>query len=786
MKRQSPSIRLIILLFVLILGLSLLPPRLTAQTLLPWQAANDIRTQGLTAQKEMFAAARADDPASHYAVAAAYIDDAMILYTTALQPHLEKTASLADEAITQSLLEAGEAARSGDALALAAAWGRVWTNILWGSHEMTLAALARGDASTAATWLQLREYRQATKVTVIEDTSTRAIAALEAGEADPAATADIVGNDLRDAYFFRLREALNELEEAVENNFASRAAEWAGQARGYFNILQADMSHKQGEATTAQLAKNLAALEQSVINGDTPITKNKIAEVHAALANYQPIELDTAEVAKRGQLLYLFTDLIYVEYKNGVRNGEITIPIEYQEALTFRDQAEAVFEEIGPVMATNDGQATERYAQLLAEMDEIMADLGEVEAIKARVEEARGLVGMTLEVSADTGDSESALVIINTLLDKVVAAAQAGHYAEAERTRLEAYAMFESGLEQRLVNRAPVMSRELEGLFWEGSGGQKGLATLLSEEAPSETIAVEIELLRTKLNEAQSFLAAELTGVFAFLNSLAIIIREGLEAVLIIGAILGYLRATQAPQKYSAWVYLGIAGAILLSILTWLAARSLITISVANRELFEGVTSLIAVAVLFYVTNWLFHKVYVIDWLTFVKEQVGKALGTGRAVALAGLGFTVVYREGFETVLFYQALLFDAQAAPVWLGFIAGVIIILAIAYAILKLSKRLPLKPFFTGTAIMLLLLAFSLTGKGVRELQEAGVIAVSLLSWVPENLVLMEVFGIFPTLETTLAQILLLMAIVITFAISRWQGQRRPKTQTAASQSS
>jgi high-affinity iron transporter len=109
-------------------------------------------------------------------------------------------------------------------------------------------------------------------------------------------------------------------------------------------------------------------------------------------------------------------------------------------------------------------------------------------------------------------------------------------------------------------------------------------------------------------------------------------------------------------------------------------------------------------------------------------------------------------------------------------------VIILAVAYAIIRLSKRLPLKPFFTGTGILLLLLAFSLTGKGVRELQEAGLFAATLLPWMPENLVLMELFGLFPTVETTIAQTVLGLAVVVTFGLSRRQGQRKPATQPAA----
>ncbi|MBZ0294037.1 MAG: FTR1 family iron permease, partial [Anaerolineae bacterium] len=283
--------------------------------------------------------------------------------------------------------------------------------------------------------------------------------------------------------------------------------------------------------------------------------------------------------------------------------------------------------------------------------------------------------------------------------------------------------------------------------------------------------------VREKLSESQTFLDSRLTGTLATVNSATIIIREGLEAVLIIGAIIGYMLATGVKRSYIGWVVTGIVAAIGLSIATWFAAETVITITPLQRELIEGLASLLAVAVLFYVTNWLFHKVYVIDWMRFVKEQASNAINQGRALGLALLGFTVVYREGLETVLFYQALLFDTEPAPVITGFLIGAVIILLIAYAILKLSVRLPLKPLFTITTVVLLVMAFSFTGAGVRELQEAGVISTTLLPWFPENLLLMEIFGLFPTLETLVSQIIFVVAIAATFTLSRWRGRREAK---------
>lgn len=749
-----------------------------AQSLPLWQTAEEIRAALFQAQNELYAAARAADPQPHYDAAASQVENAAALYRDHLAPGLAAEPSTS---LVADLEMAAEAAADGDAPRLAAARGRFWGHLLQGSYLAVQEAMANEDATAAANWLRLREYRDATRVSVVEDAAAQALADWQAGQMTTAAAQTAVADDLRDATFFRLRAALDELDAAAAKGFPSRAAEWAGLAEGYFALLQTDIARQLGTDAAAALHDQFATLTAAAIASEWTVVTAQTTAIRTALADYQPVQLAAAAIAKRGQLLYLFTDLVSIEYQNGVRDGAITIPIEYQEAVTFRAQAEAIFTELRPIIAERDPAAATRLAELLAEMETTITALGDPADVKQMVDEALLLISHSLQVEPDANDLAAAFLVIATLLDEIVAAAGRGDYAGAEQSRLEAYAVFESGPESHLANRAPRLSRQLEGLFWEGSEGAPGLATLLAQEAGEAEISTAVAQIKTSLAEAESFLAAGLTGVLAALNSAAIIIREGLEAVLIIGAILGYMAAVPKSRRYIKWVYAGVLAAIALSLLTWWASLHLITISVANRELIEGVTSLIAVAVLFYVTNWLFHKVYVVDWLHYVKEKVGHALSGGSAWLLVGLGFTVVYREGFETVLFYQAMLFDADGTAVLSGFLLGTAVILVVAVLMLRLSQRLPLKPFFAATGLLLMLLAFNFTGSGIRELQEAGVVSATWLAWMPENLLLMETLGIFPTLETSLAQLVFVAAIVITFSYSRWQGKSRRMVQAA-----
>jgi high-affinity iron transporter len=502
-----------------------------------------------------------------------------------------------------------------------------------------------------------------------------------------------------------------------------------------------------------------------------------VIQLHGATPSHAQ---DDGTFEQRVQSFFNFIDLAYDEYEEGVSSGTIIHEEEYDEALEFREQASVVFGELQPTLAQTNPDAADQIANLLAEMERVMQQIGDPALLRDLVDDTKSLIQTAVEIAPESSES-SPFETINHLLSDLLADVKTGDYADAEQARLEAYAEFDSELEMRLSNRAPNLGRDLEGLFWEGSDGHKGLAVLLSEQASADNIETVIEQLHDKLDEAEGYFDSPLTGWLAFLSSTAIIIREGLEAVLIIAAILGTMRASNTPRRFSLWIYLGGAAALLLSIVTWWAADHLITISVQNRELIEGITSLAAVAVLFFVTNWLFHKTYVIDWMAFVRQTVRKALSSRSALALAGLGFTVVYREGFETVLFYQALLFDADTLPVIIGFAAGLLVILIVAWLILHLSTRLPLKPFFTGTTVLMLLLAINLAGSGIRELQEAGVIGTTLLSAVPEHVILTEGLGLFPTVETVLAQLILLIGVVVTFSYSRWRGVRKTSPATS-----
>ncbi|MGE0808774.1 MAG: FTR1 family protein, partial [Burkholderiaceae bacterium] len=263
-----------------------------------------------------------------------------------------------------------------------------------------------------------------------------------------------------------------------------------------------------------------------------------------------------------------------------------------------------------------------------------------------------------------------------------------------------------------------------------------------------------------------------LSPAAAFVSALLILLREGLEAILVLAAIIAFVRRT-GRRDAIRYIHAGWIAAVALGALTWAAARWLLSISGANREVTEGVTALLAAAMLLYVGYWLHSKSHAQAWQSFIRDQVDAALGRKTLWAMAGISFLAVYRELFEVVLFYEALWAQVDAGSgqmaVLAGMAAAAVLLAVIGWAILRYSVRLPIGPFFSATAILLALLAVVFVGNGVAALQEAGVLSVT-----PARFVSIPLLGVHPTWQGLGGQLaaLLLVAAGVWAVRSRRRG--------------
>jgi high-affinity iron transporter len=331
-----------------------------------------------------------------------------------------------------------------------------------------------------------------------------------------------------------------------------------------------------------------------------------------------------------------------------------------------------------------------------------------------------------------------------------------GSYDEAFSSARSAYLDNYENIELPLRPINPDFTLDMEIKFAE-------LRNLIETKVPYDKVQDKVFEIRQGLDESERLVSG--TGVIAptiaFSTSFSIFFREGLEATLIIVAILTYLEASR-NERFKKQVSYGIVIAIAATGITWFIAQYMIEISGANRELIEAIASFSAVAVLFWVSFWVLNKIETKKWIEFVKAKIWKATATGSLLVFVMLSFFTVYREGFETVLFYQALLSFAKYMEWYVvaGLISGFAMILGMAYIMRKVGKKLPLRLLFGVTMEVGAYMSIAFMGNAVRSLQEIGYVPTTpLFGIIPRlDINVSEMTGIHPTLETLVAQVILL----------------------------
>lgn len=315
---------------------------------------------------------------------------------------------------------------------------------------------------------------------------------------------------------------------------------------------------------------------------------------------------------------------------------------------------------------------------------------------------------------------------------------------------LEGFELVEAGLDN--VDKALRLSIERDML---------ALRSAIGEGASAEALAAQIARVDAQLADAQGRLeAGNLSPGAAFASALVILLREGLEAILLLAAIIAFVKKTGRSDALR-YVHAGWVLALLLGVATWAAASFLFNISGANREFTEGFTALFAVAMLLYVGYWLHGKTQARAWSAFLRDTVGQALDRRTLWAMVGVSFLAVYREIFEVVLFYEALWMQAGETgrpALWGGVALAVVLLAASGWGIFKYSIRLPLGPFFSAMSMLLALLAVVFAGQGIAALQEAGLVGVHHVPFFT-----LKILGIHPTVETLLAQLFTAALVVL-----------------------
>ena len=395
--------------------------------------------------------------------------------------------------------------------------------------------------------------------------------------------------------------------------------------------------------------------------------------------------------------------------------------------------------------------------------ESILPDLAYAQTIVTNADKSilQNKMDRDLKEMGDATDNEKSGVrgeidFIRETLQLLLVQYQDGQYQEAYTSARTAYLDSYEFVEIPLRAIDPDFTLEVEFQFAE-------LRSLIKQQADFEEIKEVAIAIKRNLDESERIVSGTgtLAPAIAFTSSFAIIFREGLESVLILGAIITYLEASR-NTKYKKYLYYGVILAIGATAVTWVVASYIIEISGANRELIEAIAALSATAILFYVSFWILNKIEHKKWMEFVKAKVWQATTTGSVLVFVGLAFFTVYREGFETVLFYQAMAGFAKYMELYvgLGFVAGIVSLLVIFYVMRKLGKRLPLRALFGLTMGVGAYLSIAFLGNAIRELQVLEIMPYTgMIGTIPRlDINVAAMTGIYPTLETVVGQVILL----------------------------
>lgn len=295
---------------------------------------------------------------------------------------------------------------------------------------------------------------------------------------------------------------------------------------------------------------------------------------------------------------------------------------------------------------------------------------------------------------------------------------------------------------------------------------------LIRDQASFETLNAATMALEIRLDEAARLLDEQGSSpVTLFISALLILLREGLEAILIIAAMALYLRRTEQPLSLR-YLHMGWIAALAVGALTWLGIKTVIDISGAQREVIEGAAALLAAIVLLYVGIWMHRQGRAAQWQSFLNDRLGRSLSTGALWGVAGLSFIAVYREILETALFYETLwLQSADALPLISGAAVAALGLIALGWLVFHLGARLPLRRFFQANGALMFALAIVFAGKGVSALQEAGWIAVTFV-----NLPRVDWLGLYPTAQSAgIQSVIFVIGVTWLFSNSRQSSKSR-----------
>lgn len=476
-------------------------------------------------------------------------------------------------------------------------------------------------------------------------------------------------------------------------------------------------------------------------------------------SNFSKVVNDTISADKQKELLQQFTDLEGLAYQQD-QGDAIAAKI---DALTAEINATAQTLDANADLANPKEYAKQRAAQTAEERKKLDA---------AKKNSSKGKGDRTWsEVASE----------MTVILDQAYEAAAAGKGDEGATLVNNAYYQYyeKLGFEKNVMN---VISgdrvSQVEYQF-------KMTRKTMRDGGSDKEIKQLVDDLKSWLVEDAAILdggaSGNVNGFTKLVTSSAgqaflILIREGLEALLVVAAVIAYL-VKSGNKRFTRWIYLGVVAGLAGSGLVAVLFTFLFGGSGPVQEISEGVCALIATLMLLWTSNWMLNKSSVEAWNNYIRDKTeaavagaqskvesGQGLGLGMIASLAMLSFLAVFREGAETVIFYESIYSMSQDAHgMWVGGLAAAAVLIVIFLILRFTSVKIPIGPFFLVTSIVMAALVVIFAGGGIHALIEGDLIEGTYLSTVPTN----DWIGLYPYVETITAQVIAAIAVVVLFVV-------------------
>ncbi|MEO6848901.1 MAG: FTR1 family protein [Chthoniobacterales bacterium] len=507
-------------------------------------------------------------------------------------------------------------------------------------------------------------------------------------------------------------------------------------------------------------------------------------QVEATLPNL----LSENDISRMQRLLARLLKIIPREYQNGVADKRIIVNLEYREAIQFTEKAQGLVNQLAPVWKQEHPEAYKKshgeITSLLEKLAIRIPSLAAQTEIEERAAEVTKLLDKEFNITArrpgDKNDViEETALEVRASLGSSLAAVQAEQWETAETLRMEAYTAFDSEIEPRILPRNPDLGHSAERSFLDGEEGARGIKLLIDRRAPMEEIQAAYERCINLLDQSVEVLKVSVSPTTITVTAFGIVSREGLEAVVILTALLAGLRGAEQTSTRRG-IAQGAILALIATALTFWLSRTIITSLTQYGERLESVVSILAVIILLIVTNWVFHKFYWAGWNSRLRSLSKSATGVSPRwewLALLGVGFLTVYREGFETALFLQSLLLEGNIQAVVLGGVAACFFIGGIGLLTFRYGVKLPYRKMLVFTGLLVVSIMVTFVGSTVRLFQTVGWLPIHpiphlhLPNWVGLW------FGLYPSWEGILIPFATLAYVGGAWLFTRWSSFRRQR---------